>query len=55
MQGLKQEEIKDYCNSRLRLAGLVDDIIAESAFEVIYANSNGIPIRLRPCRAHKKQ
>ena len=43
MQGLKQEEIKDYCNSRLRLAGLVEDIITEPAFEAIYANSNGIP------------
>ncbi|GAB6179233.1 AAA family ATPase [Desulfotomaculum defluvii] len=43
MQGLRQEEIKDYCNSRLRLAGLVEDIITEAAYEVIYSNSNGIP------------
>lgn len=43
MQGLKQEEIKDYCKSRLELAGLVEDIITDSAFEAIYANSNGIP------------
>lgn len=43
MQGLKKEEIKDYCKSRLELAGMVEDIVTEAAFEAIYANSNGMP------------
>ena len=43
MQGLKDDELKDYCLSRLRLAGLVEDIITDSAFEAIYASTNGLP------------
>ncbi|ACV62678.1 AAA ATPase [Desulfofarcimen acetoxidans DSM 771] len=43
MQGLKKEEISDYCNSRLKQAGQVEDIITEGATEVLYANSNGLP------------
>lgn len=43
MQGLRQEEIKDYCNSRLQMTGLMEEIITDAAYEAIYANSNGMP------------
>lgn len=41
MQGLKSSEIKDYCNSRLRLAGMVEEIFSDSAIDAIYAATNG--------------
>lgn len=43
MHGLKFEEIKDYCSSRLRQAGLVEEIFIDSAFEAIYATTKGLP------------
>lgn len=43
MQGLKDDELKDYCLSRLKLAGLIEDIFTDAAFEAIYASTNGLP------------
>ena len=43
MQGLKAEELKDYCSSRLKQAGMVEEIFTDSAFEAIYATTNGLP------------
>lgn len=43
MQGLKSGELKDYCYSRLKSAGLSEEIFTDSAFEAIYATTNGLP------------
>ncbi len=43
MQGLKPDEILDYISSRLKYAGLVDNIFTPSAMETIYFISKGIP------------
>lgn len=43
MQGLKKEELNQYLSTRLRLAGLSENIFTEAATEVIYASSKGIP------------
>lgn len=43
MQGLSQDEIKDYCSSRLAAAGLYEEVFTSSALEAIYAISNGLP------------
>jgi len=43
LQGLKPEELKDYCLSRLKLAGLHEDIFAPAALEAIYGITNGLP------------
>jgi general secretion pathway protein A len=36
LQGLKLEEIKEYCSSRLRQAGLVEEIFTDSAIHASY-------------------
>lgn len=43
MQGLKAEELKDYCYTRLKNAGLMEDIFTDAAFEAIYSTTNGLP------------
>ncbi|MDD3653769.1 MAG: AAA family ATPase [Desulfotomaculaceae bacterium] len=43
MQGLKLEEVKEYCSSRLKLAGLIEDVFTDSAIEAITSSSNGLP------------
>lgn len=43
MQGLKADEILDYCKSRLKQAGLVEEVFTASAIEAIYASTNGLP------------
>ena len=42
MQGLKAEELKDYCSSRLKQAGMVEELFTDAAFEAIYAITNGL-------------
>ncbi|MBE3588906.1 MAG: hypothetical protein IMW93_10255 [Thermoanaerobacteraceae bacterium] len=43
MQGLKPEEIADYCASRLKNAGLHEQIFTTAACEAIYAITKGLP------------
>lgn len=43
MYGLKQEEIKDYCLSRLQIAGLHDEVFTPAAIEAIYGITKGLP------------
>ncbi len=43
MQGIKADEVKDYCSSRLNQAGLVEEIFTASAIEAIYATTKGLP------------
>ncbi|ABO49077.1 AAA ATPase [Desulforamulus reducens MI-1] len=43
MQGLKPEEIRDYCTSRLKQAGLIEEIFTDSAIDAIYATTKGLP------------
>ncbi|CEP66868.1 AAA+ ATPase domain [Moorella glycerini] len=43
LQGLKPEELKDYCLSRLQKDGLHEDIFTPAAFETIYAITKGLP------------
>jgi len=43
MQGLKLEELPDYIGSRLKSAGLSENIFTQSAMEAIHSISKGIP------------
>ncbi|WP_041591717.1 ExeA family protein [Thermoanaerobacter mathranii] len=43
MQGLKKEEIQDYIKTRMKIAGMVDDIFTPSAYESIYSLTQGLP------------
>jgi type II secretory pathway predicted ATPase ExeA len=43
MQGLKLDEMPDYIGSRLKYAGLSDNVFTPSAMEAIYSMSKGIP------------
>lgn len=43
MQGLNREELPDYLTSRLKAAGLNQNIFQSSAVEAIYSISNGLP------------
>jgi len=43
MYGLKQEEVKDYCLSRLQIAGLHDEVFTPAAIEAIYGITKGLP------------
>lgn len=43
MQGLSVDEIKNYCSSRLRLAGAVEEVLTDSAYQAIFATTNGLP------------
>lgn len=43
MQGLKKEEMVDYLASRLKAAGVLENIFTASAAEAIYSMSKGAP------------
>jgi type II secretory pathway predicted ATPase ExeA len=43
MQGLKKEEIADYLATRLKAAGVLENIFTPSASEAIYSVSKGVP------------
>ena len=43
MQGLKLEELPDYIDTRLKAAGLYENIFTQTAIEAIYSASKGIP------------
>ncbi|MDA8211654.1 MAG: AAA family ATPase [Clostridia bacterium] len=43
MQGLKENELKDYCITRLKLAGLHEDIFTGPALEAINSVTGGLP------------
>lgn len=43
MQGLKLEEVAPYCTSRLKLAGLHEEIFTPQAFDAIHAITGGLP------------
>lgn len=43
MRGLRAEEIREYCVSRLKYAGLHEEIFTPAAIEAIYAVTNGLP------------
>lgn len=43
MQGLKREELADYFLSRLKAAGLSQNLFTESAMDAIYSISKGTP------------
>ncbi|WP_242971591.1 ExeA family protein [Acetivibrio saccincola] len=43
MQGLKPEELSDYIFTRLKCAGLHENIFTQAAIEAIYSASKGVP------------
>ncbi|WP_028309330.1 ExeA family protein [Desulfitibacter alkalitolerans] len=43
MQGLKKEEMEDYLASRLKAAGVLENIFTPSAAEAIFSVSKGVP------------
>lgn len=43
MQGLRKEEIEDYLATRLKAAGVLENIFTPTAIEAIYSVSKGIP------------
>lgn len=43
MQGLKKEEMEEYLATRLKAAGVLENIFSSSAAEAIYTVSKGIP------------
>nr|WP_276324588.1 AAA family ATPase [Acetivibrio clariflavus] len=43
MQGLKPEELPDYIGTRLKAAGLHENIFTQPAIEAIYSASKGVP------------
>ena len=43
MQGLKPEELPDYIGTRLKAAGLHENIFTPAAIEAIYSASKGVP------------
>ena len=43
MEGLKPEELPDYIGTRLKAAGLHENIFTQTAIEAIYSASKGIP------------
>jgi type II secretory pathway predicted ATPase ExeA len=43
MQGLKREELPEYLSSRLRVAGLNQNIFQTGAIDALYSISNGVP------------
>lgn len=62
MQGLETDELKDYCYTRLKLAGVHEDIFTSSALEAIYSITNGLPRLINSlvtncflCACEKKQ
>jgi type II secretory pathway predicted ATPase ExeA len=43
MQGLKKEEMEDYLASRLKAAGVLENIFTKAAAEAIFSVSKGVP------------
>jgi type II secretory pathway predicted ATPase ExeA len=43
MQGLKKDELAEYLSSRLKVAGLEQNIFSDSAIDALYSISKGIP------------
>ncbi|MDA8227119.1 MAG: AAA family ATPase [Desulfitobacterium hafniense] len=43
MQGLGSAELKQYCSTRLKMAGLHEEIFTEAALEAINSATNGLP------------
>lgn len=43
MQGLTLEETADYCNSRMKLAGCINEVFTPQALIAIHTLSGGIP------------
>lgn len=43
MYGLKRDEIGEYCSSRLKSAGLHDEVFTPAAVEAIYSITKGLP------------
>ena len=43
MQGLTLEETADYCNSRMKIAGCMNEVFTPSALNAIHTISAGIP------------
>jgi len=43
MQGLKKEELSDYCKSRLKFAGCNQEIFTSGGLEALYSATKGLP------------
>ena len=43
LKGLRAEEVKDYCESRLKLAGVNEEIFTVAALEAMYSVTGGLP------------
>lgn len=43
MQGLTLEETADYCNSRMKIAGCMNEVFTSSALSAIHTISGGVP------------
>jgi type II secretory pathway predicted ATPase ExeA len=43
LQGLKKEELPDYIGSRLKLAGVSEELFTINAIDAIYGNTSGFP------------
>lgn len=41
-RGLDKTEVKDYVNSRLKLAGVADPLFTEDALELVYSSTTGL-------------
>lgn len=43
LKGLQAEEMKDYCESRLKLAGVNEEIFTSAALKAMYSITGGLP------------
>jgi type II secretory pathway predicted ATPase ExeA len=43
LRGLNHEEVKPYCETRLKLAGVNEEIFTAPALEAMYSVTNGLP------------
>ena len=43
LQGLKNEELSEYIRTRLKIAGLTEEIFTPAAIDAIYSNTKGFP------------
>jgi len=43
MQGLNLEETADYCNSRMKISGCMNEVFTPSALTAIHTISGGMP------------
>jgi type II secretory pathway predicted ATPase ExeA len=43
LQGLKKEEMESYIKSRLKIAGVMEEIFNPAAYEAIFAITKGLP------------